>query len=102
MAAKTRDDWVLALLLSIPSIGANLWAVWELLTPPPDCGFCPLPPIGIFAVAVSASLAVLGAFGMVEFARRGSIKWLVRTILATLAWWALVFVVAIGGGGLAF
>jgi len=61
--------------LSLPFIAADAVLAWSLLTSHD-------PFAGVLAVigVLSAGLAALGVYGLVEFGRRGSITWLVPTI----------------------
>jgi len=106
---RTPGAWVLA-VLSIAFIGLNALAVWAIRTPPPDCGDFPncadidaslilgLAPYQIVGVAVSIGLALLGVFGVVAFARRGTAKWSAISIASTVGFWTLMFLFAVAAG----
>ena len=83
---RSLGGWIVA-VLAIPFIGADAVLAWSLLTTY-DLVNHPQAGVLITIGLLSAGLAALGVFGAVEFGRRGSIKWLVTTILSTLIGWA--------------
>ena len=110
--AKRRSvasRWFMA-MVSIVFIGLNAFAAWQIKTPPPDCGDFPncaeidaslilgLAPHQIVGVAVSVGLALLGVFGIVQIARRGSTRWSAISIVSTLGFWTFVILFAVAAG----
>ena len=106
---RTPGGWAIA-VLSIPFIGVNAIAARAALEPPPDCGDFPncaaidsslilgLPPFQIVAFAVCVGLALLGVFGIVEFARRGSARWSAISIVSTAGLWTVLFLLLLAVG----
>ena len=89
---RTPGGWIIA-VLAIPCIYADAWLAYNALFGGPYGADPGRGPSGftIFVGLVAAGLAGLGLYGIVDFARHGSVRWLVATILGTLTGLLLIF-----------